>query len=225
MSPGLEVADDGDAVADEDVVYLIAEGPPMLPGARYHGRRWNRNVDDAHARTGHVSEIEAVAVDEEIVDPSPAGLLEPRELGRVFRVGDVEDQQAEVGVLRLYSDYRQTARDLDVQRRSGGLDLGCLAHVGRVGDVDDVDEAAKVPHQRVVPREIEVGPVREPPFPGKGDKDDLADAFHVEAVGGIVGGKDGERCFLSGGGGGKEEDQQRDRRPACGRDGLFGVHG
>ena len=176
-------------------------------------------------RTGHVSEIEALAVDEEIVDPSPTGLLEPRDLGRVFRIGDVEDQQAEVALVHLYADYRQIARDLDVQRRSGGGDLGCLAHGGRVGDVDDVDEAAKVPHQRAVPREIEVGPVGELPFPGEGDKDDLADAFHVEAVGGILGGEDGERSLLSGGGGGNEEDQQRYGLPLHGRRELSGVHG
>ena len=203
---------------------------PCCQKPRYHGGRGNRYVDDIQARTGHVSEIEAVAVDEEIVDPSPASLLEPRELDGIRRIGNVEDQQTEVAVVPLYADYGQIARDLDVHRGSGSAHLGYLAHAGRIGDVDDMDDAAKVAHQRVVPREIEVGPVRRFAFLGKADEDDFADAFHIEAVGGIVGGKDGVGCvadgfLVTGGGRGDEEDQQRQHGPVYGRLGLWVEHG
>ena len=219
--PGEVIADDGEVVADEDVVHQIAE-TSMLPGARDHGRGRIGDIDDAQARALHVSEIEAIAVDEEIVDAAPAARLEPRQLDGIGRIGNVEDQQPEVGVDPLHSDNRQITRDLDVHRGSGGADLGDLAHVGRIGDVDEMDDAAKIPHQRVVPREIEVGPPRQVPLLGRADEDDLADAFHMEAVGSLVGGEGGEGRLAGGlrvsaGGRGKEEDQQWH--------GLFCVHG
>ena len=185
-----------------------------------------------------MSEIEAVAVDEEIVDASPATLLEPRELDGIGRIGNVEDQQPEVGVEvgvgvgvhLLYPDDRQITRGFDVYRGSGGADLGHLAHVGGIGDVDEVDDAAKIPHQRVVPCDIEVGPPGQFPFPGRGDEDDLADAFHSEAVGVLVGGEGGEvhvagGLRVSAGGRGYEEDHQWQRGSACGRSTCLGIHG
>ena len=232
--PGLVIADDGEAAADEDVVREIAEAPLVLPGAGDHGGGRIGDVDDAQARAEHVSEIESVAVDEEIVDAAPAGLLEPGELDGIGRIGDVEDQQPEVGVVvgihLLYPDCSQITRDLDVHRGFVGADLGHLAHVDGVGDVDEVDDAAKVAHQRVVPGEVEVRPPGHFPLPGKGDEDDLADAFHPEAVGVLVGGLEGGEGLLAGGlgvsarGRGHEEDQQRERGSPC-ESGPGGVHG
>ena len=228
--PGEVIADDGEVVADEDVVHEIAEPALVLPGARDHGRGRIGDIDDAQARALHVSEIEAIAVDEEIVDATLATLLEPRQLDGMGRIGNVEDQQPEVGVDPLDPDCGEITGDLDVHRGSGSADLGDLAHVGRIGDVDEMDDTAKIPHQRVVPREIEVGPVRQVPFLGRADEDDLADAFHIEAVGGLVGGEGGGGYVAGGlrvsaGGRGKEEERQWQRRPTHGRNGLFCVHG
>ena len=223
------VADDGDVAADEDVVHQVAESPLVAPGARDRGCRRIGDVDDAQARAVHVSEIEAVAVDEEIVDASPSGFLEPREFGGALRVGDVEDQQPEVGVQLLYPDHRQVPCDLDVHRGAGGADLGHLAHVGGIGDVDEVDDTANIAHQRVIPGEVEVRPPGQFPFPGRADEADLADPFHAEAVGVLVGGEGGEGRLAGGlrvsaGGRGNQEDQQCQRGPTCDR-GSFGVHG
>ena len=66
-----------------------------------------------------------------------------------------------------------------------------------------MDDAAKVAHQRVIAREIEVSAVGRAVACGRADEYDFADAFHIEAVGRISGCKDG----LAGGRRGNEDDQ------------------
>ena len=102
-----KIADDGETVADEYVVDHIAEITLVLPGARDQGRGRVGDIDNAQARIQPVQpvrEIEAIAVEEEIVDALPAFLVKPRELDGIGWVGDVEDQQPEAGFEILYAN-------------------------------------------------------------------------------------------------------------------------
>ena len=82
----------------------IAETTLMLPEARDQGLSRVGDIDNAQARIQPVSEIEAIAVEKEIVDALPAFLVKPRELDGIGWVGDVEDQQPEAGSEILYAN-------------------------------------------------------------------------------------------------------------------------
>ena len=93
-----------------------------------------------------MGKIGAVPVEKEVVDAVPTRFKEPGKLDRVFRAGNIEHDQPEISAALLHSDDGQVACDLDVEARAGRAHLCNLSHRGRVGDINDVHNAAKVAH-------------------------------------------------------------------------------